>query len=185
MSTRKRAHKPADPEDAIQLSTKAKKRSTVAFGGKQSESEPSSSDKQFWLLKSEPDDFSIERMESERKAMWDGIRNAQARANLRKMQLGDRCLFYHSSCKQIGVAGEVSVVRTAYADPADAAWAVVDLEYIRTYPQFVGLDVLKAMAAEDLAGLALFKQPRLSVQPVSPEHFRAIVAVGTGTKTAE
>ena len=70
-------------------------------------------------------------------------------------------------------------MRTAYDDPADSAWAVVDIEYVRTFPHFVGLDVLKAMAQGDLSGLALFKQPRLSVQPVSPEHFRTIAECGT------
>jgi predicted RNA-binding protein with PUA-like domain len=74
---------------------------------------------------------------------------------------------------------QVSVVRTAYDDPADAAWAVVDIEYVRTFPHFVGLDVLTAMAQGDLSVLILFKQPRLSVQPVSPEHFRTIAECGT------
>ena len=73
----------------------------------------------FWLLKSEPSDYSIQQLAKDATTVWDGVRNAVARKNLRAMGEGDRCLFYHSSCKLVGVVGEATVIRTAYPDPAE------------------------------------------------------------------
>ena len=129
----------------------------------------------FWLLKSEPADYSIAAMAKERVTMWDGVRNAVARKNLRAMRVGDRCLFYHSSCgAKVGVVGEVAVCRAAYPDPTDAAWAVVDVEHLETWPSTVTLPTLKAHAQGALSGMALFAQSRLSVQPVSKEHYEFV-----------
>ena len=96
-----------------------------------------------WLLKSEPSDYSISQLASEGTTVWDGVRNAVARKNLRAMAVGDRCLFYHSSCKQIGVVGEASVCRTAYPDPADEKWAVVDIRFVAAWDELVSLEKLK------------------------------------------
>ena len=131
----------------------------------------------FWLLKSEPSDYSIAMMQSEQRTVWDGVRNPVARKNLRAMEVGDLCLFYHSSCgKQTGIAGLVSVVRKAYEDPLDSKWSVVDVEYRETWQPSLPLEAIKAHAAggSTLDGLILLRQPRLSVQPVSEPHFRVL-----------
>ena len=133
-------------------------------------SDASSSASRFWLLKSEPSDYSISAMEAEGRTVWDGVRNMQARKFMREMRLGDRCLFYHSSCKNVGVVGEVKVVREAYPDPADANWSVVDVAHVETWPSIVSLDTLKTHKDGALQGMKLLQQPRLSVQPVSAEH---------------
>merc|ERR1712224_809534 len=130
---------------------------------------------QFWLLKSEPDDYSIEQLEKDGSTVWDGVRNPVARKNLKAMRVGDRCLFYHSSCgKKVGVVGECRVSRAAYPDPADAKWCVVDVEFGARHQALLTLERLKAESDGALSGLALFKQPRLSVVPVSAEHHATI-----------
>ena len=125
-----------------------------------------------WLLKSEPSDYSIADMEREGTTVWDGVRNPTARKNLRAMRVGDRALFYHSSAgSRTGVAGVVTVCKPAYPDPADAAWAVVDVQFDEIWPEVVTLEALKQHRDGALAGMALFKAPRLSVQPVSEAHW--------------
>jgi len=131
----------------------------------------------FWLLKSEPADYSIAMMEKEGTTVWDGVRNPVARKNLRAMAIGDQCLFYHSSCgKNVGVVGVVECVREAYPDPADANWAVVDVRHVQTWPDTVTLPLLKEHSGDDgaLAGMVLFRQARLSVQPVTAAQFAFI-----------
>ncbi|KAL1510603.1 hypothetical protein AB1Y20_006904 [Prymnesium parvum] len=132
-----------------------------------------------WLLKSEPHDYSIaqESLAVDRTTTWDGVRSTAARARLRAMRVGERCLFYHSSCKQIGVAGEALVRRTAYPDPADGEWLVVDIEFAEDWGEVVSLSTLKEHREGALKGLALFTNPRLSVQPVSPEHYEFILSL--------
>ena len=129
-----------------------------------------------WLVKSEPDDYSIQMMEEEGTTVWDGVRNAVARRNLRSMSVGDAVLFYHSSCNDVGVVGLVEVASAAYPDPADEKWAVVDVRFRGAWP-LVPLAELKRHADGALEGLALFRQPRLSVQPVSAEHLEFIRAL--------
>ena len=137
----------------------------------------SSSDaQQFWLLKSEPDDYSIDALKREGSTCWDGVRNAVARKNLRLMKLGDECLFYHSSCgKNVGVVGTCRVQRTAYPDPADEKWSVVDVAFSSKLEIPILLPLLKEKKDGKLSGMALFSQPRLSVQPVSTEHYAAML----------
>lgn len=126
----------------------------------------------YWLLKSEPDDYSIANLEQDLRTRWDGIRSAAARANLRRMQVGDAALFYHSSAgaKLTGIVGEVRVVRQAYPDPVDESWACVDIEFVRRLDAPLLLRDLKLLAQRPegapIASMALLKQPRLSVQPV-------------------
>ena len=131
-----------------------------------------------WLLKSEPADYGIADMAREGRTVWDGVRNPQARKNMRAMAVGDRCLFYHSSCgPRVGVAGVVTVCGAARPDPADAAWTVVDVEHLETWPRVLTVDELKAHREAALSGMALFKQPRLSVQPVSEEQFEFVLSL--------
>ncbi|GAA4450828.1 EVE domain-containing protein [Nibrella saemangeumensis] len=131
----------------------------------------------YWLVKSEPDTYSWDRFVREGKAVWDGVRNYQARNNLKAMQTGDQVLFYHSVTKQ-AVVGLAIVVREAYPDPTvpdDPRWVVVELEPVMALDKPVTLAQLKA---EPLLGhMALLRQSRLSVMPVRPDEFELILAM--------
>ncbi|NIF17211.1 EVE domain-containing protein [Pantoea sp. Cy-639] len=146
----------------------------------------------YWLMKSEPDELSIEALARLGHARWDGVRNYQARNFLRAMSVGDEFLFYHSSCPQPGVAGIARISAAAYPDPTaldpeshyhDAKasaeknpWSAVDVEHVRTFRKVLGLGLLKQQAA--LAELPLVqKGSRLSVMPVTPEQWQAILAL--------
>lgn len=146
----------------------------------------------YWLMKSEPDELSIEGLAHLGKARWDGVRNYQARNFLRAMSEGDMFFFYHSSCPQPGIAGIAKVIRAAYPDPTaldpqspyhDAKatpdknpWSAVDVAHVRTLPRVLELGWLKQQPA--LAELALVqKGSRLSVMPVTAEQWTAILAM--------
>jgi predicted RNA-binding protein with PUA-like domain len=130
-----------------------------------------------WLVKSEPDAFSWDQQATNGIEPWTGVRNHMARNNLRAMQRGDRAFFYHSNVGK-EVVGVVEVVREAYPDPtADAGdWVCVDMRAVGPMPRPVTLAAIKADPA--LAGLALIRQSRLSVVPVSDAHWRHICALG-------
>ena len=144
-----------------------------------------------WLMKSEPDVFSIDSLAKRGVAGWDGVRNYQARNFMKDMKVGDKVLFYHSNALPSGVAGVAHVARTAYPDPTQfdpkdghhdpkstpdrPIWFQVDLKFVRKLPRFVSLDEMRGVPA--LAEMALFKRSRLSVQPVSPEQFKTIVGL--------
>src|SRR6187402_2883190 len=151
-------------------------------------------DKQHWLMKSEPDEFSIDDLERVRVEPWSGVRNYMARAHMRKMRVGDEVLFHHSSVDPPGVAGLARVVRTnvldekqfdresPYHDPKATRerpiWDCVDVEYVGKLPHFVSMDRLRAEPA--CAGMLVLKRGmRLSVQPVTPEEYAAVVALGS------
>jgi len=127
-----------------------------------------------WLVKSEPGSFSWERFVREGRAVWDGIRNAQARNHLAEMGRGDRVLFYHSGdAKQ--VVGVAKVARTAYPEPGagDPRWLAVDLVPVRALRRPVPLAAIKG--CRELAGVALVRQARLSVTPLEPEAYERIL----------
>jgi len=148
-----------------------------------------------WLIKSEPDVFSIEDLAraKRRTTSWEGVRNYQARNFLRAMQLGDLALYYHSNAEPSAVVGIVEVVRTAYPDPsawdpksdyhdpkasaANPIWSLVDVKLVEIFPRDVPLEELRA--AKALAGMELLRRgSRLSVQPVAPAQFRTIEKLG-------
>jgi predicted RNA-binding protein with PUA-like domain len=137
----------------------------------------------FWLVKSEPDHYGWHHFVAQGRAIWDGVRNYQARNNLNAMQEGDQVLFYHSVTKP-GVVGLAKVVRAAYPDPTVAAdpaqvkfgWVVVELEPMMAFGQPVSLAQLKAEPM--LANMGLIKQSRLSVMPVKPDEFELILKMG-------
>ncbi len=150
-----------------------------------------------WLMKSEPDVFSIDDLAKQGVSGWEGVRNYQARNFMRAMQVGDLVLFYHSNAKPPGVVGLAEVVRTAYPDPfqfdpkseyydpkspADAPrWSSVDVRFVEKFPRLVSLDELKAEPA--LEGMLVTqKGSRLSVQPVERAHFERVLAMA-GAKT--
>jgi predicted RNA-binding protein with PUA-like domain len=131
----------------------------------------------FWLVKSEPDAFGWEQFVAEGVTAWTGVRNHGAKLNLKAMRPGDRAFFYHS---QVGreIVGVAEVVREAYPDPTAGTgdWVCVDLRAVAAMPLPVSLAAMKADAA--LEGFALLRQSRLSVVPVSAEHWRHICALG-------
>lgn len=147
----------------------------------------------FWLMKSEPDVFSIDDLERDKKTGWEGVRNYQARNFMRdEMKPGDLVLFYHSNAEPSGVAGVAKVAGPAVVDPTqfdkkseyyDAAskpgaptWLMATVGFVEKFARVVPLAELKAEKA--LAGMALLqKGQRLSVQPVSKVHFAKVLAL--------
>lgn len=131
----------------------------------------------YWLIKSEPYVFSYEQLQADGKAVWDGVRNYQARNNLRAMAIGDLALFYHSN-EGLAVVGIAEVVVEAYPDPTATSgdWSVVEVVPFRALRKSVPLSLIKATPA--LQNLGLVKNPRLSVMPVSSEAFAVILALG-------
>jgi predicted RNA-binding protein with PUA-like domain len=131
----------------------------------------------YWLVKSEPEAYSWERFMREGKVVWDGVRNYQARNNLREMKTGDLVLFYHSvTDKQ--VMGIARVVKEHYQDPTtdDDRWVVVDMAPEMPLSDPVSLEAIKA--DERLSNIALVRQGRLSVMPLKREEFDAIAEMG-------
>jgi len=135
----------------------------------------------YWLVKSEPSTYSWDDMVAAGEDFWDGVRNYQARNNLRAMKRGDRVLFYHS-VKAKAVVGICEVVREHYPDPTtdDERWSVVDLAARHALKRPVTLADIKA--APELAEVALIKQSRLSVMPVDRAGFERIVELGGGKR---
>ena len=151
-----------------------------------------------FLVKSEPDDFSLGDLRRKDSEIWTGVRNPVARNHLRKMQIGDRVIFYHSSCKDIGCVGTAVVTKAAYPDETQFVptskyydpkstrdkpkWDVVDLAYESTFKRTVSLKELKELKTGGghpaLDDFALLKQSRLSVMPVSDEVWDLIVRLG-------
>ena len=145
----------------------------------------------YWLFKSEPGVYSMDDLRRDRRTMWEGVRNYQARNLMREARKGDGVLFYHSQTKE--VAGLAEVVKEAYADPtqfdkrskyfdpksdpAEPRWSLVDIKFVRAFEEPIALADLKQMPA--LAGMALLERgSRLSIQPVASGEWRAIVKRG-------
>ena len=130
-----------------------------------------------WLIKSEPSKYAWNELEKDGRTFWEGVRNFEARNNLRAMKLGDLCLFYHSN-EGKEVVGIAKVIREAYPDPtaAEEDWSVVDVAPLKPLRHAVGLDVIKSDPA--LVEIQLLKRSRLSVVPVSREHFEVILKLG-------
>lgn len=130
-----------------------------------------------WLVKSEPDVFSWQQQVERGVEPWTGIRNHQAKQNLRAMRLGEFAFFYHSNIGR-EIVGVVEVVREAYADPTggDGDWVCVDMRALEPMPVPVVLATIKA--TPDLHGMALLRQPRLSVVPVEQSQWDRICVMG-------
>ena len=132
----------------------------------------------YFLVKSEPFKYSWEQFNKDGQTFWDGVRNYQARNNLKAMKEGDLVLFYHSN-EGKEVIGIAKVVREYYQDPTteDPKWVVVDLAPVETFKKSVTLEDIKA--DEFLQDVALVRQGRLSVMPLKAEEFDRIVALGS------
>ena len=143
----------------------------------------------YWLMKTEPELFSIDRLEKLGTSLWDGVRNYQARNFMQSMKLGDEVLFYHSSCEPPGVAGRARVVGLAEPDPsqfdkksdyydakaakAKPIWYCVRVEFVEKFPRLVSLDELRLV--KNLKEMLVLKRgQRLSIQPVTPKEFKCV-----------
>lgn len=148
----------------------------------------------YWLMKSEPDVFSIEhlKMAPNSTAPWDGVRNYQARNYIKEMRVGDLILFYHSSCKEVGVAGIAKIAREAYPDHTswdpkskyydekstqhNPRWFMVDVKWEKSFKHIISLSQLKQCKQLEQMKL-LQKGSRLSVMPVTQEEFEFITTL--------
>ena len=130
----------------------------------------------YWLVKSEPDSYSWDTFVKEKRSAWTGVRNFQARNNLRAMKRGDLVFFYHSVTGK-DVVGLARVDKEAYADPTakEGDWSCVDLVPVKAMVKAVALDEIKA--DKSLAAMPLLNNSRLSVQPVSEAQFQRVLAL--------
>jgi len=147
----------------------------------------------YWLLKSEPDEFSIKDLQQKHTAPWDGVRNYQARNFIRTMKPGDLAFFYHSSCKNIGIAGIMKVISQAYPDPlaidknshyfdqkaqTNNPWLAIDMQHQKTFTHVLKLAQIKTLALKDsrLSDLPLIKKGnRLSVMPITHDQWQCLI----------
>lgn len=147
----------------------------------------------YWLMKSEPDAYSIDDLKRDGREMWDGIRNYQARNMMRDdMRIGDKVFFYHSNCKEPGIVGIAKVVSKPYPDPTqfdrkskyydpkstedNPRWCLVDVEFVRKTKRTLTLAELKAQ--DELDGFVLTRKGnRLSIMPVEKPHWDHILGL--------
>ncbi len=149
--------------------------------------------RRYWLMKSEPDAYSIDDLERDGQTCWDGVRNYQARNFMRDdMRIGDGVLYYHSNCKPPGVVGLARIIRESYpdhtafdpkdkhydarSDPGNPRWFMVDIEFVTRFPAMVSLEALKRQPG--LQEMVVTKRSRLSVQPVRPAEFEIVKKMG-------
>lgn len=125
-----------------------------------------------WLMKSEPDSYGWDDLVRDGETIWDGVRNNAARLHLRAVQPGDTAFFYHSGDSK-SVAGIMEAVSGPLPDPADAAWVAVRVRPVRAFANPVTLAAMKAEPA--LAGMAMIRQSRLSVSPVTQAEWDAML----------
>ncbi|MEM8984808.1 MAG: EVE domain-containing protein [Pseudomonadota bacterium] len=146
---------------------------------------------QYWLMKSEPDAYSIDDLKRDRVEPWDGIRNYQARNFMRdEMKKGDHAFFYHSNCAEPGIVGIMKVASKPYTDPTQfdpkekyydpksspdkPRWELVDMRFVRKFRRTITLKELKADSA--LEGMTLLRKGnRLSIMPVDEKHWQHIL----------
>ena len=153
--------------------------------------------RKYWLMKSEPDVFSIAALEKKKSEGWDGVRNYQARNFMREMREGDLVLFYHSNAKPSGVAGVATIVGEARPDPTqfdpksdyydagatreEPRWDLVEVGFVEKFEDVIPLETLKADAK--LEGMLVTRKgSRLSVTPVEKAHFERVLKLA-GSKT--
>ncbi|MCU0526556.1 MAG: EVE domain-containing protein [Elainella sp. Prado103] len=149
----------------------------------------------YWLMKSEPNVYSLQDLQRDRQTIWDGVRNYQARNFLRSMQVGDLAFFYHSNTVPPGIVGLMQIVQTALDDPtqfdpqskyydpkstpAQPRWQTVQVEYVETFTQALKLDQLRQQFSPE-ALWVVRPGNRLSVMPVPEVVAAKILAIGRG-----
>ena len=132
----------------------------------------------YWLMKSEPESYSIDDLKRDGKTSWDGVRNYQARNFMRDgMKADDLVLFYHSSAEPPGVAGIAKISREAYPDKKDPTWVMVDVAFVEKFPDVIPLETIRKEPRLK-AMLVLKRGQRLSIQPVEKDHFELLRAMG-------
>lgn len=131
----------------------------------------------YWLVKQEPEKYSFDDLLKDEKTIWDGVRNYQARNNLREMKTGDQVLFYHSVSEK-SVVGLAEVSKENFPDPSDEKWTVVEIKPIEKFENPVNLEQIKA--EKTLENIALIKQSRLSVMPLTKKEFDVILKLARG-----
>jgi predicted RNA-binding protein with PUA-like domain len=146
----------------------------------------------YWLMKSEPDVFSIDDLKRQKTTSWENVRNYQARNYMTQgMKLGDRALYYHSNAEPSGIAGVCEIVKLAYPDPTQfdrkseyfdegatkeaPRWFMVDVGFVERFEEVLSLEAMKVNPALD-GMLVLQKGTRLSITPVTKAHFDAVLA---------
>ena len=137
----------------------------------------------YWLLKSEPDAWSWDNQVKEGASMWDGVRNYQARNNLKEMKKNDLCFFYHSVTER-SIIGIVKVVKEYYPDPTDKTgrFVVVDVKATKKLKNPVSLDQIKKNSK--LKNIALVKQSRLSVMPLTKKEWNEIINMSSNSNNS-
>ena len=128
----------------------------------------------YWLLKTEPDSYSWDDLVKDKKTVWDGVRNFQARSNMKKMEKGDIVFIYHTGDEK-AVVGVATVTRPAYPDPKDAEWVVVELSPDKPLKKPVTLAQIKS--DKRLSDMVLVRASRLSVQPVKASEYTLITGL--------
>ena len=130
-----------------------------------------------WLLKSEPDEFSIDDLQRDDSTSWNGVRNYQARNFLRAMKPGDKVLFYASTVEPPGVTGIAEVTREARPEPNDPRWSMVDIRFVKKFRQMIPLETLKQTRGLE-SMIVLKRGNRLSVTPVTKREYEIVVKLG-------
>ena len=151
-------------------------------------------EKRYWLMKCEPEAYSIDDLERDGSTTWEGVRNYQARNSMRDdMKIGDGVLFYASNAEPSGVAGVAAISREAYpdpfafqkghhyydpdSDPGNPTWHMVDIRFVEKFPGIIPLATLKATPGLEKM-VVTQKGSRLSVQPVTPKEFEIVLGLG-------
>jgi predicted RNA-binding protein with PUA-like domain len=131
----------------------------------------------YWLVKSEPDVYSYEQLSLDGSTRWDGVRNYQARNNLRAMEVGDLCLYYHSNIG-MAIVGIARVITGHFPDPTaeKGDWSAVELGPVKPFERAVSLSEIKAHP--DLQQLSLVRNGRLSVMPLTSDEFSTLITLG-------
>ena len=128
----------------------------------------------YWLVKTEPDTYSWDDLVKEKKGTWDGVRNFQARSNMKSMEKGDKVFVYHTGDEK-SVIGIAKVVTAPYPEPKDPDWVAVDLAPEKKLKKSISLSQIKS--DKRFANMVLVRASRLSVQPVEEEKFNLIVSL--------
>jgi predicted RNA-binding protein with PUA-like domain len=135
----------------------------------------------YWLVKQEPEAYSFDDLMRDGKTDWTGVRNFQARNNLRAMRTGDKVLFYHSVSEK-SVVGLAEISREEFPDPSDEKWIAVEIKPVEKFSKPVGLEQIKA--DKSLEDIALIKQSRLSVMPLTRDEFDKILKMSEPSAAA-
>lgn len=128
----------------------------------------------FWMVKQEPEKYSFDDLLKDGATVWDGVRNYQARNNLREMRLADQVLFYHSVSEK-AVVGLAEISCESFTDPTDEKWIAVEIKPVEKFAKAVTLDEIKS--AKGLENIGLIKQSRLSVMPLTETEFETILKI--------